>query len=444
MRMNQDIDHPYKSSNPFAAADPAGIAGPEAGRATMRGFYTILAAQFFSSLADNALLFAAIALLKSTGAPAWQIPVLQQFFVFAFILLAPFVGAYSDALPKGQVMFISNSIKIMGCLGMLTGLHPLIAYGFVGLGAALYSPAKYGILTEYLPVEKLVWANGWMEGLTVAAIILGAICGGQLIGEHVEVNIVRHLSALSFNGSIDTAPEFAILAILGIYLIAAVLNCYIPKLAVEHALTHRDPLSLIKEFWQSLVTLWQDPLGQVSLAVTSLFWGAGTSLRFIILAWAAASLQLNLEQATQLTAVVAVGLAVGSVIAARSVPVAHAVKVLPLGIAMGLVVMAMAWVSHLGLATMLLILIGMLAGAFLIPMNALLQHRGHLLMGSGHSIAVQNFNENLSILLMLGAYSLMIRADFSIHTVVIVFGLFIAVCMGAIRKIHGHDQDSNP
>jgi LPLT family lysophospholipid transporter-like MFS transporter len=434
----------YKPSNPFAAANPVAVASPITERPIKRGFYTILAAQFFSSLGDNALLFAAIALLESMGAPAWQIPVLQQFFVFAFILLAPFVGAYSDALPKGQVMFISNSIKIAGCLGMLIGLHPLIAYGFVGLGAALYSPAKYGILTEYLPVERLVWANGWMEGLTVAAIILGAICGGQLIGRNVEEYVAQQLSLLPFNGGIDTAPEFAILAILGIYLIAAVLNCFIPKLAIEHALVHSDPVSLIKEFRQSLITLWKDPLGQVSLAVTSLFWGAGTSLRFIILAWAAASLGLNLEQATQLTAIVAVGLAIGSVIAAKSVPVTHAVKVLPLGIAMGLVVMAMVWVSHLWIASFLLILIGMLAGSFLIPMNALLQHRGHLLMGSGHSIAVQNFNENLSILLMLGGYSLMIKAEFSIHTIVIVFGLFIAVCMEAIRQIHGHDQDSNP
>ncbi|MGR8941035.1 MAG: lysophospholipid transporter LplT [Gammaproteobacteria bacterium] len=409
-----------------------------------RGFYTILAAQFFSSLGDNALLFAAIALLKSMDAPSWQIPVLQQFFVFAFILLAPFVGAYADALPKGQVMFISNSIKIVGCLAMLLGLHPLIAYGFVGLGAALYSPAKYGILTEYLPVERLVWANGWMEGLTVAAIILGAIFGGLLIGHRVEVNVVRQLDSLVFNGGIDTVPEFAILVILGIYLIAAILNFHIPKLAIEHALRHRDPVSMIKEFRQSLFMLWKDSLGQVSLAVTSLFWGAGTSLRFIILAWAAAALELDMERATQLTAVVAVGLAIGSAIAAKSVPVTHAVKVLPLGIVMGLVVLSMVWVTDWRVASLLLVAIGILAGSFLIPMNSLLQHRGHLLMGSGHSIAVQNFNENLSILLMLGAYSLMIKAGFSIFSVVFIFGLFIAVSMGVIHRIHGHDQDLNP
>ena len=406
-----------------------------------RGFNTILAAQFFSSLGDNALLFAAIALLKNLDAPSWQIPVLQQFFVFSFIVLAPFVGAFSDALPKGRVMFISNSIKIVGCAAMLSGLHPLLAYGFVGIGAAMYSPAKYGILTECLPSHRLVWANGWMEGLTVGAIILGAIFGGLLIGHRVEDQVIEQLGALEFNGGIDTAPEFAIVVILGLYLVAAILNYFIPKLPVEHTLSKRTPGFLLADFWRSFLLLWKDPLGQVSLAVTSLFWGAGTSLRLIILAWAAVALKLDLEQATQLTAVVAVGLAVGSMVAAKAVPLEHAVKVLPLGIAMGLVVLGMVFVDDWRLAVILLIVVGILAGSFLIPMNALLQHRGHQLMGSGHSIAVQNFNENLSILLMLGAYAIMIDAGLSVNTIVIVFGLFLSVTMGLLTKIHGHDQD---
>ena len=406
-----------------------------------RGFNTILAAQFFSSLGDNALLFAAIALLKNLDAPSWQIPVLQQCFVFAFIVLAPFVGAFSDALPKGQVMFISNSIKMVGCAVMLLGVHPLLAYGFVGIGAAMYSPAKYGILTECLPAHKLVWANGWMEGLTVAAIILGAIFGGLLIGHRVEDQVIQRLGRLEFNAGIDTASEFAIVVILGLYLVAAILNYFIPKLPIEHALSKRTPGFLLTDFWSSFLLLWKDPLGQVSLAVTSLFWGAGTSLRFIILAWAAIALKLDLEHATQLTALVAVGLAIGSVVAAKAVPLDHAVKVLPLGIAMGFAVLSMALVTDWRLAVLILILIGVLAGSFLIPMNALLQHRGHQLMGSGHSIAVQNFNENLSILLMLGAYAMMIEAGFSVHTIVIVFGLFLSITMAWLAKIHGHDQD---
>jgi len=406
-----------------------------------RGFNTILAAQFFSSLADNVLLFAAIALLKHLDAPSWQTPVLQQFFVFAFIVLAPFVGAFSDALPKGRVMFISNTIKIVGCLAMLLGLHPLIAYGFVGIGAAMYSPAKYGILTECLPADKLIWANGWMEGLTVLAIILGAIFGGLLLGHRVEAQVVQQLGGLAFNGGIDTAPEFAIFVTLGLYFIAAILNFYIPKLPIEHVLRNRSPGFLLADFWRCFLILWKDPLGQVSLAVSSLFWGAGTSLRFIILAWSALALELDLEQATQLTAVVAVGLAIGSVIAARAVPLEHAVKVLPLGIAMGLAVLGMVLVTDWRMAVIMLLVIGTLAGSFLIPMNALLQHRGHQLMGSGHSIAVQNFNENLSILMMLGAYALMIKAGLAVNTIVIVFGLFVSSAMAWLTKKHGHDQD---
>jgi len=406
-----------------------------------RGFYTILAAQFFSSLADNALLFAAIAVLKSIHAPSWQTPVLQQFFVVAFIVLAPFVGPFSDALPKGRVMLISNSIKMLGCAAILIGVHPLLAYGLVGVGAAMYSPAKYGILTEYLPPRKLVWANGWMEGLTVAAIILGAIFGGLLIGHRIEEEVGRQLGNMEYNAGIDTAPEFAILVIFGIYFIAMLFNLYIPKLPIEHSLPKRTLGFLFADFWHCFLQLWKDPLGQVSLAVTSLFWGAGTTLRFIILAWAASSLKLDLEQATQLTAVVAVGIAIGSVGAAKAVPLEHAVKVLSLGVAMGVVVALMVFVTDWRVAIPLLILIGALGGSFVIPMNALLQHRGHQLMGSGHSIALQNFNENISILLMLGAYALMVKAGFSVNFTVVAFGIFVAVMMGWLNIKHGHDQD---
>ncbi|MCF7967755.1 MAG: lysophospholipid transporter LplT [Methylococcaceae bacterium] len=405
-----------------------------------RGFPIILTAQFFSSLGDNALLFAAIALLKSLDAPAWQIPVLQQFFVIAFILLAPFVGAFADALPKGQVMFISNTLKMVGCLAMLLGLHPLLAYGVVGVGAALYSPAKYGILTECLPANRLVWANSWMEGLTVAAVILGAIVGGLLIGDHLDLIHQMPVGMESLFGA-NAKAKVAILVLLMLYLIAALFNVFIPKLPVEHKLETRNFFSLIRDFWQSFCTLWKDPLGQISLAVTSLFWGAGTVLRFIILAWAADALSMDMERGTQLTALVAVGLALGSILAARFASLEHAVKVLPLGIVMGGVVMAMVWVHQLWVAVLMLILIGVLAGSFVIPMNALLQHRGHQLMGSGHSIAVQNCNENLSILLMLGAYSLMVKSELSSQAIVLMFGGFIALTMAVLNRKHGHDQD---
>ena len=405
-----------------------------------RGFLTILSAQFFSSLGDNALLFAAIALLKSLDAPSWQTPVLQQFFVVAFIVLAPFVGAFADALPKGQVMFISNTTKMLGCVAMLLGLHPLLAYGLVGIGAAIYSPAKYGILTEYLPPSRLVWANSWMEGLTVGAVILGAILGGFLIGDHVVMLFGLPDGLLSPLGA-NAQPKLAIMVILVLYLAAAIFNIFIPHLPIEHQLEGRSPGLLIVDFWRGFWRLWKDPLGQVSLAVTSLFWGSGTTLRFIILAWATSALGMDLERGTQLTALVAVGLALGAILAAKFIPLEHTVKVLPLGVVMGAVVMSMVLVHSLWLAVIMLMFVGVLAGSFVIPMNALLQHRGHLLMGSGHSIAVQNCNENLSILVMLGAYSLMVKADFATNSIVMIFGLFIAVTMAMLTRIHGHDQD---
>ena len=406
-----------------------------------RGFYIILAAQFFSALADNALLFAAIALLAGQHAPDWQTPVLQQFFVFAYIVLAPFVGPFADALPKGRVMFISNAVKLVGCVAMLVGTHPLYAYGIVGIGAAMYSPAKYGILTEYLPHQKLVLANGWMEGLTVAAIIIGAILGGIMVGPHFATYVFIKGDLPGIDLWIDTAPELAILFILAFYFIAAVINLYIPRVAIDHKLPKRNPVFILQDFWHSFRLLWRDPLGQVSLAVTTLFWGAGATLRLIVLSWAALSLKFSLEKATQLTAVVALGIAVGSVLAARYVTLKRAVRVLPVGIAMGLVVMAMVFVKDWRIAIGLLVLIGAMGGYFVVPMNALLQHRGHLLMGAGHSIAVQNFNENLSILVLLGVYALMIKAQIPINVIIIAFGLFVAGTMYHLTRKHWHDQD---
>jgi MFS transporter, LPLT family, lysophospholipid transporter len=414
-----------------------------------RGFYTILAAQFFSALADNALLFAAIALLKllapecaAASGECWQTPVLQQFFVFSYIVLAPFVGPFADSLPKGRVMFISNLVKLVGCLAMLFAMHPLLAYGIVGVGAAMYSPAKYGILTEYLPPEKLVEANGWMEGLTVAAIILGAIIGGFMLGPAFAPFVLAHLrGALPGHPHIGSAPTVAIAVVLLIYLLAALVNLYIPRLAIDHKLPRKTPLYILSDFWHSFRLLWRDPLGQVSLAVTTLFWGAGATLRLIVLPWAALTLKFDTERATQLTAVTAVGIAIGSVLAAKFVSLQRSVKVLPLGILMGVGVMAIVLVQSWAAAVVLLMLIGAMGGFFVVPMNALLQHRGHLLMGAGHSIAVQNFNENLSILLLLGIYTLMIQAQLRIDTIIVLFGLLVSCVMYVLWRLHGRDQD---
>jgi MFS family permease len=403
-----------------------------------RGFYIILAAQFFSALADNALLFAAIALLKQVHAPSWQTPVLQQAFIVSFIVLAPFVGAFADSLPKGRVMFISNAIKMAGCLAMLAGVNPLLAYGMVGFGAAAYSPAKYGILTEYLPPERLVWANSWMEGLTVAAIIVGAVIGGMLITPSVSHAIMGSLNVPSF----VKPAEMAIFIIFFVYMLAALFNLYIPLVPIEHKPLSRNPYFLARDFGHCFMLLWKDPLGQVSLAVTTLFWGAGATLRLLVLAWAGVALHYSIGEAAKLTAWVAVGIAIGSVLAARFVKLEHAVNVLPVGIGMGLLVMVMIPITSPLLAIILLIGIGMMAGYFVVPMNALLQHRGHLLMGAGRSIAVQNFNENISIFLMLGLYALMEKLHLSIYIIIFVFGLLMTSIMGLLYKKHGHDQDA--
>ena len=404
-----------------------------------RGFYIIMAAQFFSALADNALLIAAIALLRDMHAPQSQEPLLKLFFTVSYVLLAAFVGAFADSMPKWRVMFISNGIKVLGCAIMFFGAHPLAAYAIVGLGAACYSPAKYGIVTEYLPHRLLVVANGWIEGLTVAAIILGTGLGGALINPRISAALLGFDMPFIDTG-IDTVSEMSLSIVAGLYLLAALFNLYVPETGVDHKPLRNNPLYLIHDFNHCLRLLWRDRLGQISLAVTTLFWGAGATLQFIVLKWAEVALGLDLSKASLLQGVTAVGIALGAVLAAKMVSLRSSVRVIPLGVAMGMVVIGMNFVRDVWLAVPLLILIGSLAGFFVVPMNALLQHRGHILMGAGHSIAVQNFNENLSILIMTGLYSLLIWANLSVYAVITLFGLFVAGMMFWVKRIHEANQ----
>jgi LPLT family lysophospholipid transporter-like MFS transporter len=428
------------------------------------GFYIIMAAQFFSALADNALLIAAIAMLRDMHAPDSYAPLLKTFFTVSYVALAAFVGAFADSMPKWRVMFISNAIKVFGCMLMLFNVHPLIAYGIVGLGAAAYSPAKYGILTEYLPHRLLVVANGWIEGLTVGAIILGTVVGGLLI----KPDISTALLAIDFpiiDTGIDTMAEMNILIIGGLYALASIFNLYIPDTGVDHKPLRKNPMYLVHEFTHCLALLWRDKLGQISLAVTTLFWGAGATLQFIVIEWAGAALGLDLAHASMLQGVVAVGVAVGAIMAARMITLRKSVRVIPLGIYMGVGVIIMTLVPfipdvtighfnfhmfgkpiHLALnlpvavSLTLLIIIGALSGFFVVPMNALLQHRGHVLMGAGHSIAVQNFNENLSILIATTVYALLIRAHLHIYWIIVLFGLCVAGLMVLIKQRHEINQ----
>jgi len=394
-----------------------------------KGFYTIMAAQFFSSLADNALLISAIALLIEMTAPEWMKPMLKLFFTVSYVVLAPFVGAFADALPKGKVMFYTNAIKVLGCAMMFASVHPLLAYAVVGLGAAAYSPAKYGILTELLPPSKLVAANGWIEGTTVGSIILGTVVGGALISPSVSTLIV----GLGIPGVYSPATG-AIVVIGFVYLLAALINLRIPDTGARYQKQHTDPIVLVREFWRCNMTLWRDKLGQISLAVTTLFWGAGAVLQFIVLEWAKQQLGLPLNRAAILQGVVALGIAVGAMLAARFITLRRSPRVIPLGIAMGVLVPSMTLVTSLPASYTLLILVGGLAGFFVVPMNALLQHRGHVLMSAGHSIAVQNFNENLNVLTMLGIYALLLKFELHINSIILLFGAFVAITMLLVRQ----------
>ncbi len=420
------------------------------------GFYTILAAQFLSSLADNALLIAAIALLVGIGAPDWMTPLLKLFFVVSYVSLAAWVGLFADAMPKGRVMFITNCLKAVGCLLMLFGTHPLLAYAVVGIGAAAYSPAKYGILTELLPPKQLVIANGWMEGLTVASIILGVVLGGVLIKPEVAHAVIHDLG-LSTLG-LTTFAQSAIFVITFVYVAASFVNLAIPDTGARYPKQHFTFLPTIRDFGKSCKLLWSDPLGQISLAVTTLFWGAGAVLQFLVLKWCDHALGFDLSQASIMQAVVSLGIAVGAVLAAVFIPLKKSLNALPMGIAMGILVtitsffhrdlmpaggielfgFEMSWAVMA--ASFIMILVGICAGFFVVPMNALLQHRGHVLMSAGRSIAVQNFNENLSILVMLGLYALLIKMNLSAPTTMLLFGVFVMGSMALVIMKHYANQ----
>jgi MFS family permease len=408
-----------------------------------RGFYTIMTAQFFSSLADNALFVVAIELLRTHGAPNWQAAALVPLFALFYVALAPFVGAFADARPKGQVMFISNAIKVVGCLMMLWGVHPLLAYTLVGLGAAAYSPAKYGILTELLPPSQLVKANGWIEGLTIASIILGVLLGGQLIAPYLSSRLLA-LDLPFMHTGVNTPPEAAIAVLVVVYALAAWFNTRIPLTGVTARPMPKNPLALLPDFWRCNTRLWRDRLGQISLATTTLFWGVSGNLRYIVLAWAGAALGYSTSQASALVGVVAVGTAVGAVVASMRMRLDQATRVMPLGIAMGILVIAMNFIDNVWVAAPFLVLLGGLGGFLVVPMNALLQHRGHNLMGAGRSIAVQNFNEQACILGLGSLYSFSTAAGLSAFVAITLFGLVVAGFMGLIALWHRHNQRKHP
>jgi MFS transporter, LPLT family, lysophospholipid transporter len=377
----------------------------------------VLIAQFVSALADNALLFAAIALLKSYAAPSWQIPMLQEFFVLAFILLAPFVGPFADGFPKGRVMLIANMLKLFGAAAMFAGVNPLVAYGMVGIGAAAYSPAKYGILSELVSAEKLVKANGLMEGSTIVAILLGAVLGGKLA---------------------DISISIALISVCACYFLAAVANIFIPRLPIARPDTKFQPFKLAEEFFEALKVLSFNKDARFSLIGTSIFWGAGSTLRLLFITWVPIALSINdIGMPANLSGAVAIGIAIGAALAAKFVTLKNINRMLPAGLLIGIFIMLFAHATHLYTTIALLILIGASGGFYVVPLNALLQERGHETVGAGNAVAIQNFFENFSMMILVGLYIAMEKNHVPVITSTSILGGIIILSIGilALRRI---------
>jgi LPLT family lysophospholipid transporter-like MFS transporter len=386
------------------------------------GLHKLIAAQFVSALADNGLLIVAIALLPQQGHPAWWAPLLKFSFTIAYVVLAPFVGPLADAFPKARLMMAMNALKVVGVGALLSGANPLLAFALIGVGAAAYAPAKYGLVTELVPPRQLVAANSWIEGSTVCAVLLGAVLGGALISPFATALLSRLWPS--------QAPlQVAMALLLAGYALAALLNLGLPDSGARYRRGHRAPRALLRSFVRAQMCLWRDPEGGLSMAVTTLFWGAAAVLQFAVLRWATDVLSLPLDQAAYLQAVVAMGIVAGAVYAGRRWSLTQATSILPLGGVMGVAVPLVALVDRWPLAIPLLALVGALAGALVVPLNALLQHRGHTLLTAGRSIAVQNFNENLCVLVMLAVFAGAMALAIDIRVVMVAIGALVATVL---------------
>ena len=392
-----------------------------------------MATQFLSSLADNALLIVAIAHLHHLGAPLWWAPLLKFAFTLSYVLLAPFIGALADAVCKRRLMAWMNGLKLLGALALLYGVHPMLAFALVGLGASAYAPAKYGLLTESVPPAALVAANGWVESTVVLSVLLGTVLGGGLISPlwlgSGPVGWAGGLWPLAAGAS-SPALNVSLLLVVGLYALSSLCNLAIVPSGRSYPVRDRAPLRMLADFRHANATLWRDRSGGLSLAVTTTFWGVGAMLQFAVLHWGVQVLGLSLDQAAYLQAIVAVGVVAGAVLVASRLRLRHATSVLPLGLLMGGLMALSVWVPDWTWAVPSLLLVGALGGMLVVPMNALLQHRGHRLLTAGQSIAVQGFNENLSVLVMLGLYAGLIALQVPVQIVMGLAGLGLAVFIG--------------
>ena len=382
-------------------------------------FLLLLAAQFASALADNALLIVTIDLLQQRAMPGWLAPLLKVAFIAAYVLLAPFVGPLADTFRKARLMTCMNAVKICGVLALIAGAHPVTAFLIVGLGAAAYAPAKYGLAIELVRPDQLVEANAWIETAAVTAVLLGTGLGGFLVSPWLLAH-AGHVADHAFDPALSS-----LLILLGVYGLAGALNLGVPDSGVRYDVESLRPRAMLVDFVQANRKLWNDPDGGLSLTVTTIFWGVGATLQFAVLRWARETMHLSLAHASFLQAAVAVGVIAGAVAAGRWVPLAHAKRMLHAGVLFGVLMIAVPFVDDLVLATLLLIVVGGVGGLMVVPLNALLQDRGNALLSAGRSIAVQGGNENASVLACLGVYSLLVAVD--VPLVVLMAGLGVGV-----------------
>ena len=399
------------------------------------GFHLLIAAQFTSALADNALLIITIALLHEQGLPVWWAPLLKFFFTISYVVLAPLVGPLADAMPKARLMAWMNALKVTGVLLLFAQVHPVLAYAVVGLGAAGYAPAKYGLVTEMVAPSRLVAANGWIEISVVCAALLGTVLGGGLVSDGFTTSALASQTRLwvhALGAPLASALTASLLAMLCLYGAAALLQLKVPDSGKRYARQRPHPALLLQDFVVANRLLWRDAEGGLSLAVTTLFWGVGATLQFAVLRWASDVLGLSLDRAAYLQAVVACGVVAGAGLAGRLVSLRASWRVMPAGVVLGLLIAALATTDRLPVALPLLALVGAVGGFLVVPMNALLQHRGQALLTAGRSIAVQGYNENLSVLLMLAAYAGLMAWEVPIAGLMSLFGVLIAAAMLAL------------
>jgi MFS family permease len=409
-----------------------------------KGFFYLISAQFASGLADNALLILGIAFLHEQGYPGWWAPLLKFSFTLSYVFLAPLMGPLADAFPKAKLMACMNALKVVGVAFIFTSFHPMLAFAIAGMAASAYAPAKYGLVTETVPPEKLVKANGWLEVTVVMAVILGTACGGLLVASKSFAWMsALNLSFIELLGlSLETQYASPLLSLIVIYSIAGLLNFGIPNLNIRYAQESMRPIALFKNFIQSNRILWQDPVGKLSLAVTTLFWGIGAVVQFAVLLWAKEALNMPLEQASLLQAVVAFGVIFGAGMAGHYVALQNAYKVLPLGLWLGFSLPALAFSTSLWIAIPLMLITGFAGGMLMVPMNALLQNRGYTLLTAGRSIAVQGFNENASVMIMLAVYSGLLALELPLQGVMVIMGSVMTVGMIYLMRMASHKTDS--